>query len=321
MADDDSQTADSERTPLDKLRDDFAETLPDGALSTNGDSQAGAKIGNAIAGQLASLTVNILLMVTRLMPFSTKFWRGLINAGYKGLLKTSGGDALGHLMVGGELQHHPLEWEHDEGQYQTVAGEEFWNSPDDARNHYRGPGNTSCVWASAGSTELGSHVQAETAEALDLGQGSDLYQAAEVTEISADPDQLDQAGQAALSDGGVNRTHQPSKIVSVNNVRGWQDKLVDLSHDADARVVSMSKYAEIYPERTATDEMNRQEQRGRLAEMDPGARKSFIIKVLLIALGIIAVVILGPPLVTALLGGGGGGAGVSIPTLTILGGL
>jgi len=318
MSDDnEGQGADSSGA-FEQAKATWGEVVPEGAISQGADGQPGAKVGDAIAGQLASLTANILLMVTRLLPFSAKFWRGLINAGYKGLLKTSGGDALGHLMVGGELQHHPLEWDHEEGQYRTVAGEEFWNSPDDARNHYRGPGNTSCVWASAGSTELGSHVQADVAEALDMGQGRDLFQAAEVTQITADQ----QAGQAALSDGGVSRTQQPDGVITVNNVRGWEDKLVDISQSADARVVSMSKYAEIYPERTATDEMNRQEQRGRLAEMDPGARKSFILKVLLIALGIIAVVVLGPPLVGALLGGGGGGAGVSIPTLTLaLGGL
>jgi hypothetical protein len=59
--------------------------------------------------------------------------------------------------------------------------------------------------------------------------------------------------------------------------------------------------------------MQRQEDRGRIAEMKPGADRKFVLKVMLIAAGIIGIVYLGPMIIDALFasgGGGGGGGGV-----------
>jgi len=85
MSDDnEGQGADSSGA-FEQAKATWGEVVPEGAISQGADGQPGAKVGDAIAGQLASLTANILLMVTRLLPFSAKFWRGLINAGDKGM--------------------------------------------------------------------------------------------------------------------------------------------------------------------------------------------------------------------------------------------
>jgi len=279
-------------------------------LSTGARHRAGARAGAAVSNAISTTILNLLLFVTRLVPFSWRMWRGFLNAGYRGMYKSSKKiDEIGHIVIDGQIKHVPLRYNHERGRYETIEDEpEWWESPAEADNEYRVAGSVPTVWASASTNELGSHVQAEVAEALDLGNDVAVYQDATVQHVTVE-DQRAGGSQQAVADGGRGR----SEYVHVSNPGSLVDRVVDLSSDGDAKLISLEKYWQTYPSTEDPDKMEQERTIGRLMERDEDL-KDYAMKMLLIAVGgivgVTAILVLGPRLLS---GGGGGGGGSIIP--------
>lgn len=295
----------------DTLREAQPDLDPGRPWSVQDTDRPGARAGAFLSRQAATFVTNLLLLITRIVPFSQRFWHGLVRAGLKGLHKSAGGDALGFIAEQGRIRVEPVQFEREHTRWVT-QGEEYWNAASEADNTYLIAGRIPAVWAAAEANELGSHVQAEVAEVLDLGGGVDVYESATVQDITVTRELPEGGGEPAIADGGAQVNAE--RFISVADPGQYKDTLVSLGQflgaDESGRVVSMNKYYETYPEVVDAEEMKNQEDRGLLAAQDPDAYRKFVIKVLLIALGMLAIFVLGPPLIGALFGGGGGGGGI-----------
>jgi hypothetical protein len=278
-------------------------------LSTGARERAGARLGAGIANAASSLVLNLLLFVTRLVPFTWRFWRGLLNAGYRGMYKSSGKiDEIGHIIIDGQIKQVPLRYNHDMGRYETIEDDpEWWESPAEADNEYRVAGSVPTVWASSATNELGSHVQAELAEGLDLGQDRAVYRDATVQHVTVDASDVQAGGQQALADGG----RGVSEYVHVTDPGSLADRVVDLSTSGDAKLISLEKYYETYPATEDPEKMDQERQIGRLMEADKDM-SDYAMKMLLIAGAIVVGSLAAIHVLPQLLGGGGGGGGGSV---------
>lgn len=276
--------------------DSVSERMPASPSTAKVDSILVNAVGELVDA-VTGLVTTLLLALTRIVPGTERFWRGLIGAGYSGLHKSTGADVLGHIKVGGEVKIVPLEYDYEKSRYENSAGD-YWNAGSEGEYEYRVAGTVPMVMATSAHTELGNHIQAEVAEVIDAGGGRALHPAEVNVVLDAQPN-------PAMPDGGQAQAGQQLDL-EIGEVAGYTDEIVDLSTEADGRVVSMEKYYELYPSVTDPEEMKRQEERGRAAEQDRDMAK-MALKFLLIAGGIVAVAELGPPLVEALFGGGGGG--------------
>lgn len=277
---------------------------------------SGAQLGDAIGSALGGFALNTSMLVSKLMPGSQRMWKGMLKASYKGVYKSDSDiDAIGHIMVGGEIKHVPVTYDHEAEQYQTLADDpEWWDTHGTTEDQYR-VGPVPAVWASSAANDLGSAVQADVAEAIDVGKEGYVYQDAKINHVQMLSPDAAGVNDEAVADGGA-VMNQVEEYVSVDNPGVLSDRVVDISTEADGRVVSMDKYHETYPEKTDSEKMHRERQIGRLMETD-GDKQAWAMKMLLIAvagiIGALAVVVLGP----MLLGGGGGGGGGSVIPLTL----
>jgi hypothetical protein len=175
-------------------------------------------------------------------------------------------------------------------------------------------GNTPLVLINEDETRSGSWLEANITEAIDAGNTSKVYDVSDA-ELSATIDYGDAADGAALSDGGaaVSREFHPRESPV------FSDMLIDMSSDEgfDGRALSWWKYSHHDPTTTAPEEIDRAQERGWLAGLAGNRdQAAFVIKVMLIALGMIAIFVLGPDIVSAIFansggdGGGGGGGGL-----------
>lgn len=289
--------------------DDLDERLP---WSRQDVDRAGAKAGDTVAGIMRAIVINIMLFASKVIPGSNRMWQGCIRAGFSGLVKTSSADAVGVIMEEGQMRHVPVKYDKEggespeinDGRWVTADGD-WWKAPNEGQTTYLVPGKnpTPAIWASSSANQLGNHVQAEVAEVLDAGGEQPLMTDAKV---NVTMDATGAAAGEAVADGGQ---QQWQTYATVEDPGMLEDMLVDLSHEADGRVVSAEKYYETYPSKVGPEEMEQQNLMGKLAERDTGAKLRFALIAMLIAFGIVAVVELGPPLVNAVFGGGGGGGG------------
>jgi hypothetical protein len=288
------------------------------------DSWAGAVLGRKAMRGIATFCLNIALLVTNFVPKGWKMWRAVCHAGYRGMQMSSSADYIGHISVGGEIKHVPLYYDHERGKLETSAGD-WWNIAAEGENTYRVAGRVPAVWASDRSNEVGSHVQAEVAAALDIGGDRDLRTDATVQsyQVFMDGDAGEDA--SAIADGGVSKPQPVGESqVTVADPGQFVDQLVDLDAGLDAedsaRVTSMDKYYQTYPSVVDPEEMKRQEERGMIAAKDQDL-ESYVVKVLLIALGFVAAALGAVWLLSSTGGGGGSAIGGLLGTLAPLGGL
>lgn len=297
------------------------------ALARSRESDVGAAVGKALAWPLLFLTAQLgktgftfARMLGRLT--GEGLWRNFIKAGYKGLLKsTKGADTIMHVMHKGQLIHEPVAWDNEEQHYRTHDKENWWNAPDESSHRYTAYSAVPTMFASSSANHVGDHVQAEVAEAMEFGDDRPVYTDATVQMVlDATSDAAGGQAGAAVADGGqVGVTD-----VSVSNPGALEDFVVPLGNPGDGdlggRTVSGNKYYATYPETTDTEEMNRQEWRGREAERDMEQMMDRIQKIVLYAfiavLGTVAVFVLGPKILAS--GGGGGGGGGIIPLMQTL---
>lgn len=297
----------------------FDDLTPGVSWDMQDTSRVGAQAGELAAASVRTTVANLLLFVTRLLPFTTRFYRGLIHMGYKGILKSkSGADAVGHVMDGGQVDIEPMAFkrETDDGPLDnprwTTSDGRWWHATNEGSYRF---GQVPVLWASSASTELGNHITAETAEVLDIGETTDVYTDATVqnTMIKMDPSSHD-GPQDAVADGGA--MQGPTETVSVEDPGRFVDQVVDLNAGLDerdaGRVVSMDKYYETFPSDDGPEKMQEQWMLGYLEGHNPDQMKDFAMKMVLYFFLTIAALWLGPPLIEALLGGTGG---VSVPVL------
>jgi len=187
-------------------------------------------VANALdtfTGALAGLAVKTAVSVSKVVPFSERFFRGMINAGYRGLYGKTDCDAIGHILVGNEVKQVPVNYNYEKGRYENRHGD-YWNVASEGDYEYRIAGRVPTVWASASSNELGSHVQAEVAEVLDRGKNQPMVNADVNVVLDANQPAPGGTNGSAVADGGY--------ALQVDNVSEWVDEIVDLRHGS--RLVS-----------------------------------------------------------------------------------
>lgn len=257
----------------------------------------------------------ILIGVTRVVPGGSKLWKKVIKIGYGNLKQTSGCDRILHVMKQGRIIHRPIYWNSERRRWETKNGGNWWNGGQ--QHNYLGPGNVPCSWAASRATELGSQVQSEIAEALDVGAGREVYRDAtlQIDNVTLDAKNLGNGSgnPSAVADGG---TRGLSSYVTVRNPGVLQDYVIDLneihSDDegnlADGRLVSMESYYETYPETIDSEEMQNQEDRGILAAMKDDNMWKKAMWFMALAFAFVLLWEFGPAVLGNLLGGAGGGS-------------
>lgn len=278
--------------------------------SEGGGEHVGARIGDKLAGGIATTVLNLSLLTARLTPGSTKMWRGLLKASYKGLKKSSGADVIGQIMVGDHAKHVPLEYDHERDRYKTLSDDpDWWDTSGQYQDRYH-VGSVPTVFASATANDVGDHVQAETAKALELGAEQYLYESATVNHVEMVSPKGGIGDDGAIADGGevANRVEE---FVTVDEPGVLSDKVVDVSWDGDARVISWDNYTDTYPETAAPQKMKEERQLGRLME-EEGDKSKLAMKMLLVSGGIVVLSLAAVFVLPQLLGGGGGGGGSGV---------
>lgn len=274
---------------------------------------AGAGITKRIAGLFATvgkIIMGVLAGLTRPIPLlGTKLWKSVTMSGLKHYHKAAGGDRVGLEVRPNGMELTPVKWR---GPSQTTMEEKpgwkakgrdkVWkDATDDAGLRL---GKVPVIPLDSESWRAHSTYEARLAEAVDQGKTREVYDVSEA-ELYAEVDMSGANGAGAVADGGVDVQFRP------RDSPVFQDTIIELGgDDFDGQVVSWDKAKELAVERTATEEMAQQEERGFLAGRSKQDMKSFVWKVLLVAGGIALGGLVGPELIAALFGGGGGGASI-----------
>lgn len=268
-------------------------------------------IGDAIFG-----FVRNLLALPVLSVIGRKIWKGMLARSLHAYHKAGKGDAVGLVRKpSGQIEPTAIRWktsdETDDDErpgWHARAFDHSWK-PDTYGRELPRMGKTPVKPLDLDSWRATSFMEARVAEAVDQGDTRPLYRVDEANLTATLDYQGGQAG--AVADGGavVNSIEFDPRGSPV-----FDDTIIDLgSCDYDGHAVSWNKAKELYAERTTTDEMDQQEQRGFLAGRSKQDMKSWMLKILLIGGAIAALGLIGPELIQALFGGGGGGSGGVIP--------
>jgi len=323
--DDPLDPAASDTAESDVSEDQSSDSNPRGsrAADTAADGVKGG--ANGITG----FTNTIAYVFTRIIPRrkGEVFWKKMAAASIHNWYKQSGAEAL---ALNGRPNNHvkiePVKYLDSataDGKpgWKAKGRDKVWATGADGRDvDYLG-GRTPVIWTDDDAHEIGGRFQARVGEAIDLGKHKPLYRDPEFNvQINAGQEMQGGAGQAR-ADGGMQIELDKHGVFD-------GDSIIDLSSgDAyDGMALSWRKYTETYPETSTTEEMRRQEERGRIAEMDPDGQNDFAKKMLMITGGIILaalfIVFVLPKLLSGSGGGGGGGGGVMPIMLdTMAGGL
>lgn len=264
----------------------------------------------------------------KLVPFRQRVFRRMAIKSLYNYHRVAGGDAIGfNALPNGKVDLQPIKYKDalggdDKPGWKAKGREKTWGAGAEGRGvDYIG--KTPIVLLDDDAADKGSFLQSRVAEAIDLGQHQPLFTNPEFILEVQSPPEADGSG-PAVADGGqvdggpVTLSAPQLKAEGVFS----SDCIIDLSSPsgADGMRVSWRKYKELYGETATTEEMKRQEERGRIAELKKNDKANLAFKMMLVALGIIAVVELGPTLVAGLFGvtgSAGGGGGSAIPTLTL----
>jgi hypothetical protein len=294
----------------------------------------GQRAGDWLRDTVAAGTVRFLTGFGSVVPFRTRLMRKLLYRSMWKYHKFSGGDALGlRARPNGQIEPTPVKWqsalrpvdEVDDGSPSLpgwkVKGEEraFGAGPEGRNVEWLG--RTPVILLDDDNPERWETLDARIADALEDPDRVDaVFEDAtiEVTGIidqrprAADPD----GGGAAVADGGSAQVEDHYSILFGDIARGrLKDKAIDVSSpDAlDGMRVSWRKVCEMRHESTTTEEMHNQEVRGFLAGKAGGNHEELVKRLALYfilgVLGLLAIIFLGPPLVS--------GESV-LPSLTLL---
>lgn len=258
--------------------------------------------------------------VLRLTPFGARFWKALAKTSLHSYYKRSGADRIAlEKRPNGDLELTPVKWRppetldelEDRPGWKAKGQDKVWEPVAEGQTGAR-IGKTPVVPVDAQSWRDSSWAEASVAEAVDLDRWRPLFNVTSA-DLRATVDMQGQGGQA-VADGGVANVEFDPRDSPV-----FEDAIIDISSPSeyDGKAVSFDKVKELYAEKTTTDEMQKQEDRGFLAGRSKENLKSWMLKILLIGGAVAVAGLIGPELISGLLGGGGGGGGGSVMPFTI----
>jgi len=245
-------------------------------------------------------------MLFALLPFARRPLDGLAKWALQRKHKKAGGDAIGLVFEpDGGVDLVPVKYKPqttDDGEveragWHAIDREQTWHEGADGREVDR-LGRTPVVLLDSASCNRATVTEARFAQCLDLDQVDPIVQvpskdALDVTvQVGGSP-----ANGTAVADGG----HGASQMELLeSNVKEsiWQADVVDIgSGEHDGMRIDPRKVKETYREKTGSEQLDEVERLGFLAgRAGKGDRTGFIIKVLLIALGLVAAATIGPGL-------------------------
>ena len=255
----------------------------------------------------------------RLIPKSHKLYLGLAKFGLKRAYKSTGADLIGFRPdASGNLKPDPMQVQHDVGPENSNK----FKAKSDGQLYDLG--TESVTGEYIGKTPVGffvddpprqvSLLESRVRDAIDLEQFDGIY---------TDPDvylnEVIVEDESVLADGGMGNAGEGQvarRTFDVDRDVLPDDVLVDLSSDGDGARVSWRRVNDILHERVSTEEMQMQEERGLIAGKSSEEVKKMAIYALMAIVGVVAILVLGPPIVQNIFGnGGGGGGGGMIPIL------
>lgn len=271
---------------------------------------------NAVQETTAKALTAALTTPLKFIPKRTTITKKVLDASLKQYHKLGGGHALGLIAEPGQrLDLRPVKYrppkECDEGErpgWVEKGGDKVWHAGAEGRVVDR-LGKTPIV-----PLERDGHVEAgwlkpRIGQAIEFDNYDGLYTNPQIkADVLAD---LNADTATALPDGG--QQIADVTMEDLGNYAGAEILDLDSGDGYDGMRVDFRKASAWAFETTSTEEMQMQEERGillgQLRDNGPDPVKLFIYAAAF-ALGVIAVVLLGPKL----LGSGGGGGG-SLPTL------
>jgi len=282
-----------------------------------------------ILGRIAHAgTKGATTTLTTILPFVGGLHKRLAKWALYKYHKKAGGDAVGVTFeANGQADFVPVKYKEQSVDEDEGAERAGWHALDRDRSWHEGAdgrevdyiGKTPVVMLDAASTQRATVTEARFAECLDLDRVADLYQvpdrgAVDVTvQVGAPGAATGNGRPGARADGGVQMD------ILEANVREaiWQDSVVDIGvDDHDGMRVNPRKVKETYREQTGAEQLDEVERLGFLAgKLESQVDTGFIIKVLLIALGIVAAATIGPDLLGTASGAASGGGGSILPLL------
>lgn len=275
--------------------------------------QEGSKIGMSILGKI--------------LPIGTPFEdlaKWAINRSHK----RRGGDAVGIVFAeDGQIDFEPVKHKTVDLEEGEQAG---WFSKDrDRQPWHEGAGGRDVDWLGkapvvlldAASQQRATAFEARYAEALDLDNVDAVYNLDHGGQVTVEPqiDAVGATGGEALADGGV--AEDAISDVRLKNVKGaiWDQHIVDIdgSPDTDGMRIDPRKVKETYRQKTGADQLAQATELGfQAGRSDERDLTGVLIKMMLIALGIVAAATIGPDLLGAASQSGGGG---SLVPFTLMG--
>lgn len=279
------------------------------------------------------------------IPKRDAVYKNMIVAGYEGLQDNTKAQFVVNTIYGdGEMKPRKGRLDAEENRIETDNGE--WWTAEGGIQSFR-IGNANVVTGIVDQHELTDPIAARIAEAVDLSPRR--YQPVQETNEGIAPIEYDgplanesvSNNQTVSADGG-NGVEQMIKAYQQDPDRAielfWetvdrearrkaseynplqkQSTFSDIWIDArnpepenDGWIVSLRKAYDLHWDRGATEEMEKQEDRGRLAEADPEEGRSDL-RVVLYVMAAFAMGLLGPSVASAIAGGGdGGGMAISL---------
>lgn len=252
-----------------------------------------------------------------MIPLSWKLWKGVATFAITQMHRSAGGDAIGLNATETGVEPLPVKYNanHDseEGpRWVAKESDNWWLAGSEGRGvEYWG--RTPLILLDDEGHQRVTVAEARIAEAVDLGHTRPLYANPEIEKIEIWPAKPGQAGAdgAAVADGGEEYASSSYRVTDPGEL---EDVLID-PIDEGLRV-SWRKVKELYQQKVPTEEMQMQEERGRIAEQDPEGDRKFAMKMMfyamMIVLGAITLIFVVYPAIVS-----GGGGGVSLPSLAL----
>ncbi|KDE56686.1 hypothetical protein EL22_25285 [Halostagnicola sp. A56] len=275
-----------------------------------------------VLSSLGSVLTALIFVPLSKMPRRTSVYQKMIRMGFQALFKKTDAHVIVNTIYGDrEVIPRPAEIDKEEGKVKTNNGEE-WTLPDGFQTYHIGQSRV--MWGVADDHALVDPVGARTAEKLDLEDAvyvQRLNRQKQSKQQGPTPTAQGPTPQVR-ADGGVHSvTGLAAKSLGRWNGEPFEDVYVNWANtnpDADGMVVSLEKHYEMYHSQGATEEMKKQEDRGRLAERFDGDKRTALIYVALLVGGIV-LGMFGPSVASSLGGGGEAGTSISLMMQPLLG--
>lgn len=280
--------------------------------------------------------LGLLIFAASSIPPGAVLWRRLLVKSLKNYRKATSADAIGFIFrPSGKVDPRAVKYlgadtDDAEGKWATASTGEKWGAGVEG-SAVDLLGRTPVAFFDEEDPDRVTSKYGRMAEAVDLGQVRPLYSDVQIDEViyeeaifppGTEPEET--ANGAAVADGGAQPEEsrvvdREYRIRDAGGIEKVEDSIIDLSSPVGTSGgrISFEKAKELRDETATTEEMQRQEDRGRIAELKRGADRKFVLKVFLIAAAIIAMIYLGPMVIEAIFGGGGGGGGGGVVPFSI----